>query len=285
MLQSIITGLITGAVGALLGLCLVVTRRMTGVINFAQAALGTFGAFTMLALHDHGWSYVPSALVGLAVGAGLCILVGLILVTFFAEASIDTKTGLTIGILVTMLTLGVRVFGNDPQQFPPVLPHTTITISGTVVPGPTIAAIVLAVVLAVVLTVYLNGTRSGTRLRAVASRPVTAEILGIPVRRLTIIVWGGAGVITTAAMLIVAPSQGGQYFQMCLLILPGLAAALCGLFQSLPGTVAGGLAIGVLSGVVGEIHSLALYSDTVPFVLILVILLISQRREKWDAAR
>ena len=110
------------------------------------------------------------------------MLLGLVMLRFFPEASVDTKTGVTIGILVTMLTAGLLIFGNDPHQFPAVLPDVSVTIGGVVVPGPTLAGIALAVVLAVGLTAYLNRTRRGTQIRAVASRPVTAEVLGIPVR-------------------------------------------------------------------------------------------------------
>ena len=61
MFESAVSGLITGSAGALIGLCLVLTYRMAGVINFAQASFGTFGAFTMLQLYDAGWAYLPAA--------------------------------------------------------------------------------------------------------------------------------------------------------------------------------------------------------------------------------
>jgi branched-chain amino acid transport system permease protein len=283
--ESAVSGLITGSAGALIGLCLVLTYRTAGVINFAQGAFGTFGAFTALQMHDAGWAYVPSALVGLLSGAALSIALGVVMLRFFPEASVDAKTGVTIGILVTMLTGGLLIFGNDPHQFPAVLPGVSVTVGGVVVPGPTIAGIVLSVVLAAAFTLYLGRTRTGTRIRAVASRPVTSEVLGIPVRGLTVAIWGAGGAITAAAMLIIAPSQGGQYFQMSLLVLSGLAAALCGLFRSLPLTVAGGLVIGVLGGMLTESKSLTPYADSVAFVLILAILLVTQRKEAWDAAR
>ena len=69
MFESAVSGLITGSAGALIGLCLVLTYRMAGVINFAQASFGTFGAFTMLQLYDAGWAYLPAAVVGLVTGA------------------------------------------------------------------------------------------------------------------------------------------------------------------------------------------------------------------------
>jgi branched-chain amino acid transport system permease protein len=86
-------------------------------------------------------------------------------------------------------------------------------------------------------------------------------------------------------MIIIAPSQGGQFVDMSLLILPGLAAALCGLFRSLPLTAIGGVLIGAIGGMTVQWDLLAPYSDSVPFFVVLIILLVTQRRETWDAAR
>ena len=43
--------------------------------------------------------------------------------------------------------------------------------------------------------------------------------------------------------------------------------------------------IGILGGLLTESKALTPYADSVAFVLILVILLVTQRKETWDAAR
>ena len=45
MLNSVIAGLTSGGVYALLGLCVVLTYRLAAVVNFAMAAVGAVGAF------------------------------------------------------------------------------------------------------------------------------------------------------------------------------------------------------------------------------------------------
>lgn len=285
MIQSGLAGLIYGCAAALIGLCLVLTYRMAGVINFSQASLGTYGAFIMLHFYNHGWALVPAILAGLVVGGGLAVIVGLAMLKFFPDASVDVKTAVTIGILVSFLALGARSFGTTPQVFPQILSSAAVTISGVVIPGPTVLGIVLALALSFALTVFLRYTKTGTQLRAVSSRPVTAELLGIPVRALTIAIWALGGIITTMAAIIIAPFQGGSYADMSLLIIPGLAAALFGVFRSLPLTVIGGLGIGVVGGFVSSSATLSPYQQSVAFFVILIILLYRQRREVWDAAR
>lgn len=275
----------TGCVAALLGVCLVLTYRMAGVINFAQASMGAAGAFVMLELYNSGWAFVPAIAVGVLFSAVLAAVIGLIMLTFFAESSLDTKTGVTIGLLVSFLSLGIKIFGDDAHAFPAVLPGTSITISGVVVPGVTLVGLALAALLAAGMTAYLSLTRSGTMMRAIASRPTTAEVLGLPVRPLSVAIWAASGAVTTIAMIIVAPSQGGRFADMSLLILPGLAAALCGLFRNLPATVIGGVLIGAIGGMTVQSDFFSPYSTSTPFFVVLVILLVTQRRETWDAAR
>lgn len=285
MLQSAATGLITGCVAALVGLCLVLTYRMARVINFAQAALGCVGAFTMLQLYQAGWAFGPAALVGMLAGAALSVVVGATLLLLFPEASADAKTGLSIGVLVSLLSGGLLIFGDGPNRFPEVLPNTSLRVFDVVLPGPTLAGLGMALVLAVGLAALLKYTRVGAQLRAVSVRPTAAEVLGIPVRGLTVAAWAGGGAITTAAMIVIAPSQSGQFYPMSLLVLPGLAAALCGLFRSLLATLVGGILIGIAGGILTRYPDLSPYQDSVPFVFILVVLLLTLRNERWDAAR
>jgi branched-chain amino acid transport system permease protein len=70
-----------------------------------------------------------------------------------------------------------------------------------------------------------------------------------------------------------------------LLVLPGMAAALIGLFRSFIGAALGGLAIGVLEGIAGAYEATSLYRPAISFVLVLVVVLVLQRKERWDAAR
>ena len=68
-------------------------------------------------------------------------------------------------------------------------------------------------------------------------------------------------------------------------IIPAAAAALLGGFARLDLAVVGGLALGVLGGLVAQIDEVALVRNFLPFLFIVVLLLWTQRKEVWDAAR
>jgi branched-chain amino acid transport system permease protein len=181
--------------------------------------------------------------------------------------------------------VGNRVFGDHPRVFPAILPDSRVTVAGVVLPASTLLALALSLALAVSLTVFLGRTQVGVQLRALATRPTTAELLGVPVRGLAVLVWAAGGLLSGVAMLLIAPVQGGQFSGLSLLILPALVAALIGLFRSFWLTLLAGVALGVLLGIMSRFSGLSAYSDAVILVISLAVLVVVQRGARWDVAR
>lgn len=285
MIQSAIAGLVSGGAYAALGVCVVVMQRMVGVLNFAQAAIGAFGAFVVFVLYGDGIAYAPAALAGTAAAAGIAALLGLAMSTWFSEAGPRVRSTVAVAMLITLLASGFRAFGDSPRTVPEVLPGVTFTVAGVVITAASVAAIAGSVTIAVALWLFLSRTRTGVRLRALSERPTSAELLGIPARRLTVGVWAASGAVSALAILVIAPSRGGDFLSLSMLIVPALAAALIGLFRSLGATVAGGIGIGLLEGLATQSASIGPYRHALPLLVILAILLWSQRSQVWDAAR
>ena len=72
---------------------------------------------------------------------------------------------------------------------------------------------------------------------------------------------------------------------LSLLVVPALAAALIGAFRSFRAALLGGLMIGIVEGLVSGLDAFSQYRSTVPFLVILAVLLWSQRGARWDEAR
>jgi branched-chain amino acid transport system permease protein len=67
--------------------------------------------------------------------------------------------------------------------------------------------------------------------------------------------------------------------------IPAIAAAAIGLFRSTSLAVVGGVGLGLIQGLLQDSDALKPYAEAVPLVLIVAVLLWSQRSEVWDAAR
>jgi branched-chain amino acid transport system permease protein len=285
VLQLCVAGLAPGAAYAILGCCVVLLFQTTGVLNFAQAVFGAFGAYTAALGYERGLTTLSAAGLGLLTGAGLAILAGLLITRLFQEHSVATRATAMIAMTVGLLTLGLRLFGDVPRSVAPVTPPGTFRLAGVTVGSSTVAVLGAGVLLVVAAVTVLRRTRLGAMLRAVSARPVTAELLGVPVRRLAVGMWAVTGALATTAMLLIAPTRSDDFRTQGMLILPALSAALLGAFRSLPWTLAGGLLLGVLQSVSVWWTSLSRYQAVLPFVLVIVVLLWSQRKQVWDEAR
>jgi branched-chain amino acid transport system permease protein len=285
MIQSLVSGLLSGGGYALIGVCVVIMYRAVRVVNFAQAAIGTFGAFIAVQVYATGWAYLPAMLVGALGGAAIAAICGLIMSQFFAESSTEARSTVAIAMLIALLTIGFRVFGRDPRNFPLLLPGHSLHIAGVSVGASTIVTVVGAILLAFLITQFLDRTDTGVRIRALSERPQAAELLGVPARWMAVAAWTFAGFFSTVGLMLIAPTRQSDFFSLGLIVLPAIAAASLGLFRSLWLAVAGGLLIGMFEGMTNHWQSVAPYSDAVPLAVIAVVLVWSQRKEVWDAAR
>lgn len=281
-----VAGLTAGGTYALLGVCVIFTYRLVAVVNFTGAAIGTAGTFALIALYEAGFPLWPSVLAGIVVGTIVGILVGLIMTTWFSEASASTKAAVTVALLVGMIAIGLRLTGGQhPHVMPDLFPGSAFRLAGVEVTIASALTIGLAVLFTVLSDLFLNRTRTGLHLRALSERPMAAELLGVRVRLLSILVWAVTGTFTTFALMIIAPQRSPNFMTLSLLVVPALAAALVGLFRSFWVTLAGGIMLGVIEGLASKFDSISQYRGAIPFLVVLAVLLWSQREARWDEAR
>lgn len=286
MIQGALAGLAAGGVYAVLGVCLTLMARLVRVVNFAQAATGMFGAFCAIWLVTAGGLPIwAGSLIGVVVGGLLSALIGLIAATWLSESDTTTRSAMTVGPLLILISLSFILFGNKPQPFAPIIAGAAFEVAGVVISWLTVATVSLSIVVAVTVRLLLVRTSIGTQLRALSERPTTAELIGIPSKLLSISVWFATGVISAIVIIMVAPSQSNDAISLSMLIVPAAAAALLGGFRRLDLAVVGGLLLGTLSGLVAQIDQVSLVRNFLPFLFIVVLLLWTQRKEVWDAAR
>ncbi|CCH30738.1 branched-chain amino acid ABC transporter permease [Actinosynnema sp. NPDC047251] len=283
-LSAAIAGLVTGGAYALMGLSTLLTYRLVAVVNFAQAAVGAFGAFAMVVLHEAGLPLFLAIACGLATSAALHMGLGAVMVRWFSEAGEGVKAAVTIATFTGLVAVGLRLFGaQHPHRFPSPFDSPAVTVGGVVVTWTAVVTMILAVLFAVLPTVLLKRTRVGLLLRALSERPTTAELIGIRVPRLSMVVWGVAGAASALGIMIVAPQLASDFGSQALLIAPALAAALVGGFRSFAWTFVGGVALGVLQGLASTVVALQQYRGVLPFLVILVVLVWTRRRDRWDS--
>jgi len=286
LFTAAVAGLSAGGAYAILGVCAIFTYRLVAVVNFTGAAIGATGIFIMVALHEVGVPLLPAVLVGIAAGALAGVLIGLVMTTWFANANASTKAAVTAALLVGIIAIGLRLTGGQhPHNFPELIPGSAFRLAGVEVTWAAVMTLLLAIVFTVLTEQFLARTRIGLQLRALSQRPMAAELIGIRVRLLALGVWAVTGAVTSFALMIIAPLRSPDFASLSLLVVPALAAALIGAFASFRAALLGGVTIGILEGAVSAVDFISQYRSTVPFIVILAVLLWSQRGARWDEAR
>lgn len=286
LFTAAVAGLSAGGAYAILGVCAIFTYRLVAVVNFTGAAIGAAGTFAMVGLYEVGVPLLAATVLGVLAGALAGIAIGLVMTTWFANANASTKAAVTAALLVGIIAIGLRLTGGQhPHYFPELIPGSAFRLAGVEVTWAAVTALILAIVFTLVTEQFLARTRTGLELRALSQRPMAAELIGIRVRLLALGVWAVTGAVTAFALMIIAPLRSPDFASLSLLVVPALAAALIGAFQSFRAALLGGVLIGVLEGAVSAIDFVSQYRSTVPFIVILAVLLWSQRGARWDEAR
>jgi len=287
MLDTIASGLVIGAAYASLGLCITLLSRMGGVVNFAQTTIGLFGSYSFLVLSDIKTPLWLAAIIGIIISSLVGAFSGLIMARWFNDSDIGTRSSVAIALMVGFLSLGTRLFGDSPRQAPALFEQLGITLGNVNLDGGLVVSLLLSIILAASLDRFINKTHIGIRLQAFAAKPTTAELIGIPSKKLTILIWSIAGGMSALAMLIIITSsaRNANYASLSLLIIPALCTALIGAFHHFYWTLIGGLVLGILEAFILSKSLVAAYAQTIYLPVILIILLWTKRKDKWDGQR
>jgi branched-chain amino acid transport system permease protein len=276
-LQQVVSGLASGSIYASLALALVLIHRATGVINFAQgemATLSTYIAWTLTT--NHGWGYWPAfafTLVASFVG-GAAIHQGIIRPN--EKGSVLRVVIVTIGLLLAINGLVQYIWTGEVRAVESPFPSGTIDIAGVAISIQDIGTI--AVVLATVAALWLlfQYTKLGLAMRAAATNPAEARLVGVRVTWMLSLGWGLAAVLGAISGLLAAPSLFLDPNLMAALLIYAFAAAVLGGIDSPVGAVVGGLTLGVGLNLLGTYVDFVGADLQLPAALlvILVVLLV-----------
>jgi branched-chain amino acid transport system permease protein len=250
----LVNGAILGMLYSLLAFGLILVYRANRIVNFAHAGLGLVPAVTALLLvTNRKWPYLVSVLVML-IGSALIGGIVELALRRFATAPRLIVTVVTIGFAQIFVYLELKLPGwiggtaGLPFNFPTPYSHFKVTIGGIIFNGDYFAIVVAAAAVCAALTAFLRYTRAGIAIRASAENADRAALLGVPVARLSTIVWVIAGVCSGIAVYLQAPVTslpvGGSVSPLVLLY--GLAAAVIARMESFPIAFAAGIAVGVI---------------------------------------
>jgi branched-chain amino acid transport system permease protein len=284
-INTLLIGITSGAIYALMALSIVLVWRSTRVINFAQAGqalTSTFIGYQVLQYVDSFWIALLVAMIG---GALISALIEITLMRVLLKHSTSGAIAgvapiiATLGLLEVLQAVITLIWGGDDSIIKPPLSNTGFTIgTNTLVFSPMkLAIIVIVVLLLAVLSLIIQRTSIGLSLRAAAFSPELARLAGVRVDAVRTLGWALSGATGAVAGLLLVTNGNGSFssasMEFKLLLISGFIAAVIGGLESLLGAVIGGLALGIITAFVLMYISDSLFFIA-PFVILLLVLFI-----------
>ena len=275
VVQSIVSGLLIGAVFSLIAIGLTLIFGVMKIINFAHGdflMLGMYFAFFLSVMT--GLDPYFAALLCLPVFFGLGWLVQAKIITPVLNAPENIQILATVGISLVLQNVAVFFFSPDFQSLRVPYGSSTFLIGEVSISYVRLIAAIIALSVAAGITLFLSKTDTGKALRACSEERTGAMVVGIDVDRMYKIAFGlGTACVALAGVLMtpffyIAPHVGVPF------TLIAFVAVVLGGLGSVPGALIGGLVIGFVESL-GEIYlpspSMKQMATFSVFLLILLI--------------
>jgi len=275
VLQLLVAGVAQGCVYALVALGFVLIYKATETVNFAQGDLMMLGAFFALTASTiFGWPYWATILFAVAAMAVAGMLIERVVLRPVLGYPAFTVIMITIGVgyVVRGVVTMVPGWGTETYQIPTPFVEDVWKLGGVILPVQQLGVIAMTAALCAVLYLFFRFAKLGVAMQATSQNQLAAYYMGIPVRRVNMLIWGLSAGVAAFAGILLAPSTF-VHSNMGFIGLKAFPAAVVGGFGSVPGSIVGGLIIGVVEALAG-FYLPEGFKDVAAYVVVLVVLLV-----------
>jgi branched-chain amino acid transport system permease protein len=273
VLQLTIAGLALGCIYALVASGFTVIYRATGVANFAQGSLVTFGAYVGFALLV-SWNWPPLvAVLGVVVagaGAGLFLY----FTAFRPFIGADQLTILVGTFAVAWIITGLIgvIAGPKDMAVPSLVGDGAIHLGRVDISNQDLLVVAVTAVIVIAQYWTFQRTTLGAQFRALASDPVAAELVGIRRKRISAMIFAIGASEAAIAGVLLAPLLGVRLALGFQILLVALVASVIGGFSSQTGALIGGIVLGVVE-TVGAYYLPSGWAPALPTMVMLLVLI------------
>ncbi|WBB61275.1 ATP-binding cassette domain-containing protein [Streptomyces sp. WMMC500] len=294
----VLSGLVTGAIFAVMASGLTLSYAATGVLNFAHGAIGFVSALLFFQLTTGaGWPPWLAALVAVGVVAPLLgYVLHRVMFKGLSTSGEIAQIVATIGLSIALPALGMWIVdllisagadvpamtegrsarGIGPRPVENWHPSSWLTLDSDQV-----TTFAFAAVAAVALWAVMRHTPLGLRMRATVDRRNLATLRGIDADAASAQAWMLSSTLAALAGVLAIPVLGVDASAFTLLLFASATAAVFGRLQSIPVTFAAGLALGVVQNLVvgyaGFAEDITGLRSAIPALLLFAGLLVFNR--------
>jgi sulfate-transporting ATPase len=288
--QVLLTGLGLGSAYALFAQGVVLIYRGSGIVNFAQGALGMLASYiAFLELHENnGYNVWVAIVFGIASAVLVGVLFQVLVLRLLSSAAPIVRLISTLGLLVVVQSAVELHYGNANHLVEPYLPHDVFDWGDVAVQEQVLYIIGITFVVTILLWAFTRYSRVGLAISATAQNEQAVQTMGWSPNKLSAFTWGLGGGLAGLAGVLLAPLTGLSTITFTLIVtVTAMAAALLGGFRSFPLTLLGGFVVGFGEAWVVRhrmdiqdffgVENLTGIERAIPFLLILLVLVVRGR--------
>jgi len=270
--QVIISGVLSGALYAMVALGLALIFGVMRVINIAHGPLLMLGAYVTFFLYSRlGMNPFLTVPVAMAVLFVIGMLLQRTLVFRVVDAPELSSLLLTFGISIALVNIAQNLFSSDLRAVEYITGSWIV--GGLALSKPRFIAFLFALAVTGGAFLFLKTTRLGKAIRATSQSREVALVCGIDVPRIHMLTFGLASALAAgggallAVIVAIQPEMGGVWtFKSFLVIVLGGAG-------NYPGALLGGLLLGLIEQLASLFLTTQL-SEVVAYVLLVLVLLV-----------
>ncbi len=277
LFPSVLNGLTTGAVYALVALGLTLIYGVLHIVNFAHGAALMVALYAVWMLKTHfGIDPYPALPIVVPGMFALGYLLQRVVINRASHGKDENILLVTLGLSIVMENLALMAFKSDTRTIDTPYTLTTVAIGPAMIALPKLIAFAGALVASAVLLWTVQRTDLGRAIRAVAKEKQGAKLMGIDVDHVYAMSFGiGLACLGAAACFLlpayyVNPQVGGGF------VLVAFTIVVLGGMGSFAGALVGGLLIGVVESLGGLFLGESLGQIGIFAIFIAVLLFRSQ---------
>jgi len=252
LFPSLLNGLTTGAVYALVALGLTLIYGVLHIINFAHGAALMLAMYGVYLLRSRlGWDPYLSLPVMVAAMFAFGYALQRLIINRASHGKDENILLVTLGLAIVMENLALLTFSADTRSIDTAYTLSTVAIGPAMIALPKLIAFGGALAVAAVLLWVVRGTQLGRAIRAVAQEKQGAKLMGIDVEHAYAMSYGiGLACLGAAASFLlpayyVNPQVGSGF------VLVAFTIVVLGGMGSFSGALIGGFLIGVVESIGG----------------------------------
>ncbi|MFI4904752.1 MAG: branched-chain amino acid ABC transporter permease [Burkholderiales bacterium] len=272
VVQLVVSGILVGAIFALVAYGMALVWGVMNIINIAQGEFVMLGGYVVFYLDRAGVHPLFGIPLAAVVMYGVGDLLYRVVIWRIVDRDMFTSILATFGISILLQQLANQLFSADIRTVSSGLPSLFLAGGMVTIPEIKLAGFVAAVAVGVALVVFLRRTRLGQAIRATAQNARAARVLGIDTDRVYATTFALNGAICGAAGGLVAMTWFIQPYLGLTYTLRSFMIVIVAGLGNLPGVIVAGAGLGVVEEAAGFLLG-AEYQTAFVFLLLIVIVI------------